>query len=341
MRARFRFGLLLLTIILRPMTAQAQDIDFFEDLNFITCPYNTPASHETECGFLAVPENRADPDSRKIQIAFAVVRTNHPDPEPDPLVYLVGGPGGSMLARLAWVWNSQFAPLAERRDVIFVDQRGTGFAQPRLYCDEIVENYARWVGGSRDSEAHKAFTLEILQTCHDRLAADGADLTAYNSAESAADFETLRRALGYEEWNLYGVSYGTRLALTIMRDHPDGIRSVILDSVLPLQANLYTELPDHIARVLDVLFEGCASDNPCSTTYPYFHDVFWKLVSDLNTEPLELTVSRPDVGQINLIIDGNRVVNWVFNWSYAVSDIERIPAYVHALASGDREQMTS
>lgn len=340
MRAILRFSLLLGVVILGTMTPQAQDIDLFENLNFITCPYNTPASHETECGFFAVPETHADPDSRNIQIAFAIVRTNHPDPEPDPVVYLVGGPGGSMLGRMAWVWNDQFAPFAARRDVIFVDQRGTGFAQPRLYCDEIVEHYAQWVGGFLDPEENKAFVLDILQACHDRLTESGINLAAYNSAESAADFEALRRALGYEEWNLYGVSYGTRLALTIMRDYPDGVRSVILDSVLPLQADLYTELPDNIARVLDVLFDGCANDNACSTTYPYFHDVFWKLVSDLNREPLQLTVSRPDVGQINLIIDGNRVINWVFNWSYAVPDIERIPAYVHALASGDREQMT-
>lgn len=101
-------------------------------------------------------------------------------------------------------------------------------------------------------EEGQALTLEALTECRDRLLADDVDLTAYNSAESAADVADLRVALGYDEWNLYGISYGTRLAQTIVRDYPEGIRSVILDSSYPLAANLQTETAVNADRALSV-----------------------------------------------------------------------------------------
>src|SRR6185503_15624183 len=96
----------------------------------------------------------------------------------------------------------------------------------------------------------------------------GVDPASATSAENAADVNDLRLALGYDQWNLYGVSYGTRLALTVVRDYPQSVRSVILDSVYPLQVNLYTDLPENFDRALKVLFETCAADADCSSTYP-------------------------------------------------------------------------
>jgi pimeloyl-ACP methyl ester carboxylesterase len=109
---------------------------------------------------------------------------------------------------------------------------------------------------------------QAFSHCHDRLIAEGVDLSAYNSSTSAADVNDLRLVLGYNQLNLYAVSYGTRLALTILRDDPQAIRSAVLDSAYPLEVNLYTSLAANAERSFNVLFDRCAADSACNLSYP-------------------------------------------------------------------------
>src|SRR5690606_39226772 len=106
-------------------------------------------------------------------------------------------------------------------------------------------------------EEVNALYLEMLGECRERLLAEGVNLAVYDSAASAADVDDLRRALGYEQFNLYGISYGTRLAKTIMRDCPEGVRSVILDSSYPFAADLVAEMPANASRAFETFFAGC------------------------------------------------------------------------------------
>ena len=116
---------------------------------------------------------------------------------------------------------------------------------------------------------------------------------AYNSAENAADVADLRRALGVSEWNLYGVSYGTRLALTIMRDQPEGVRSAILDSVCLPQADHYAEMAGNAERAFDLLFNSCAEDDACAEAFTDLETVFWDLVNHLDTQPVVFSIRHP------------------------------------------------
>ena len=163
-----------------------------------------------ECGFLIAPENRAKPDGRTVRIPVARAKATSPNPAPDPLVYLAGGPGGTGLAsavlRVRAGWNAD-------RDVIFIDQRGALKAQPLLACPEIDAFFAAAVTLAPTGAEFAARSADATQACHDRLVADGWDLSAYNTTENAADVADLRVALGIPQWNLYGVSYGTDLAL--------------------------------------------------------------------------------------------------------------------------------
>ena len=181
------------------------------------CPFDIPDGYDMECGYLTVPENRSDPNSATIDLAVAIVRVDNP--ASDPIIYLAGGPGSSAIdefvsAPESWDIN-QFL---YGSDLILLDQRGTGYSYPTLNCWEMEQ-----------AAENSISDYDAAVACHDRLVSDGIDLTAYNSAESAADVEDLRIALGYDTWNLFGISYGTRLALEVMRDYPDGIRSVIID----------------------------------------------------------------------------------------------------------------
>ena len=129
--------------------------------------------------------------------------------------------------------------------------------------------------------------------CHDRLVKSGINLNAFTTLENAADVHDLIRALGYQQVNLEGVSYGTRLALTVMRLYPADLRSVVLNSVLPPQVNAFTSIPRAAARAFDVLFQGCAADPYCNATYPHLQAVFYQLVADLNTTPITFQATPP------------------------------------------------
>src|SRR5262245_60955201 len=153
-----------------------------------------------------------------------------PEKRPDPVDYLAGGPGDIAPLEVNGLITADFI---RHRDILVVSQRGTWFSEPALTC-AASDDFARELLGLRFySEATKRAHLAATETCHVEFTAAGANLSAYNSTESASDFADLRKVLGIAAWNIYGTSYGSYLAQTLMRDHPEGIRSVVLDSVLP------------------------------------------------------------------------------------------------------------
>ena len=185
---------------------------------------------------------------------------------------------------------ASYAPILDVCDLVFFDQRGTGYSEPSLACPEFIDLTLDILDDDLSLAQGNQRQLEALAACGDRLLQEGIDLTAYNSAENAADVADLRLVLGYEEWNLYGVSYGTRLAQTIVRDHPEGIRSIILDSAYPLAANIQLETAVNADRAFALFFAGCAADPACAVAYPDLEQVFAELVVQLNESPLVVQV---------------------------------------------------
>jgi pimeloyl-ACP methyl ester carboxylesterase len=291
---------------------------------------------EFECGYLTVPENRANPTGRTIEIPVARAKATSPNPQPDPLVYLTGGPGGTGLAaavlRVQAGWNAD-------RDVIFIDQRGTLKAQPLLACPEIDAFLQVAVSLAPTSAEFASRSAAATQACHDRLAAAGWDLSAYNTTENAADVADLRVALGIPEWNLYGVSYGSDLALQILRDHPEGIRSVVLDSVVPPQLNLFDGFWPNAAAGYRALFDACAQDTACNSAFPDVENQFQTLVNELTAQPRTVRVPDPSTGQdIDVVFDGYTLANLVVLASLTAGDVSAVPSWVHNLAIGDGTQ---
>jgi pimeloyl-ACP methyl ester carboxylesterase len=202
------------------------------------CPMPIPIGQEpedVECGYLTVPANRALDDDRTLRLAVAVLKATGDDPEPDPLVFLSGGPDAPSLP---FMWSSQFAaPVQESRDIVFFDQRGSGYSTPLLDCPEFdtIENFE-----------------DARHACAVRHQQEGVNFLDYNTVEAMADLVDLMDVLDYESYNLYGTSYGTISALTALREAPDRIRSVVLDSVLPLESDIYIEQATAFDGALDV-----------------------------------------------------------------------------------------
>ena len=277
---------------------------------------------------VTVPEDHTRPGSPSIQLAVAIVYSVSGDPAPDPVLFIDGGPGGRTLDSMSF-WLESINPLLARRDVIFFDQRGTGYSEPALECPEIDPRMTDPLEGFR--------LVEPIMTCRDRLTGLGIDLGAYTSAQNAADIAVLRKALGYEEWNLYGVSYGARVALTAMRDHPQGVRSVVLDALTPVEADLFLEDAAAGAAGLQAMFAACQADFVCRTVYPDLELVYADVVDDLAANPVPLEVINPTTGESRTEVLDGLAFNGAVLDSLAMPQTSGAPGLIYDVQAGNYE----
>jgi pimeloyl-ACP methyl ester carboxylesterase len=332
MRGKFAaaaLALLLATVLAYPATAAEAYAPRFEPA---ACPaLPVAALANARCGYLVVPEDRRRPAGRTLRLVAAIVPARSARPAADPVVYMAGGPGGIALleADLAVA-----AGLNRDRDLVLMNQRGTYLSQPALTC-AAVDAFARRSIGSRfyaaaTLRAHLAATRACLRS----LQATGANLAAYNSSANAADFADLRIALGYEHWNVAGVSYGSYLAQVYMRDRPAGVRSVSLDSVIPLGTVTLQRFWDSAREGFDNLFQACASQPACRRAHPDLSATFTRLVRELEARPLRLTTNDPATGEVvAVVLDGGALVDWLRNQSYTTLAFRRVPELIAGLAA--------
>lgn len=248
------------------------------------------------------------------------------------MVILAGGPGLGSLGEIA----GSFVSLFGARPVVLVDYRGVGDSAPSLQCPEVDELAVPSLAWEADDPTGRAAHLDAARACRDRLVAGGVDLAAYNYTEIAADLAELRAALGYDAWDLYGISNGGRVALEVVRRHPEGIRSLVLDAALPPQGNLPGELWPHASRGFDVLFEGCQVDPSCAAAFPDLRATFERLVNDLARAPVDVTVPAPD-GTTSLVrFTDTAVLNALRQALYETALIPLLPFYISELSAGRR-----
>ncbi|MBN1936627.1 MAG: alpha/beta fold hydrolase [Anaerolineae bacterium] len=316
------------------------------------CPFVLPEGYiqgeNVDCGWLIVPENRNMLPSRAIRLAVGIFHPAGGATRADPIIYLSGGPGGSALELIRYQFEEFFAPVMEgaRRDLILFDQRGVGVSRPALDCpnvDVLMRDLSERVrNGHPTSEQETGdLVLAAYLACGENLRRV-ADLAAYNSAASAADVNDLRLALGYggtlrsNVVNLWGASYGTRLALTVMRDHPEGLRSVVLDSVYPPDVDLYVEAPANFGRSLDLLFDSCAANPVCDEAYPDLHTVFFDTVERLNAAPVTRTITDTLTGaDYATLFDGDALLGFVFQILYETEFKYLLPELIYDTSQDD------
>jgi len=312
----------------RPEAVKAQDSRArFEPAD---CPFGEPAwleQERIECGYLVVPERREASSTRTLRIAVAVVPSLSASPRSDPIVYVQGGPGYPSLRYVrSMISGALWRALRAERDLVFVDQRGTGYSQPE-FCAELNDGLRKVYYQGLDAAARSRRVRGTMAECRDRMLASGVDLGAYHSAAAAQDLADLRVALGHDEWNLYGVSYGTRLALITMRDAPQGIRSVVLSAVIPPNA---PERPlSNFQRALTEIFARCVADETCSTQYPDLEARFYRTLEGLATEPLAVTAhdTASFPGGV-VVVDGELAAAATFQALYSPAVIRYLPLLI-------------
>lgn len=294
------------------------------------CPSSVIAGEGVTCGVLIVPENRHKPHSRMIRLPVAVYHSRARRPAPDPVVFLPGGPGGSALASPL---SPRENPFLAERDYVLLEPRGARLAQPALECPAINRLRGSISAGHLRGATAQAALAEAAAGCRAKLVAEGVDLDGYTSAETAQDLEDLRKALGYAKWNLFGYSYGTRLALTLLREHPQGVRSVLLDSVLPPQVGFDEHASANLKRALDMVLDGCAVDPACADAYPHLARDFAALLARADRRPLPpFGVLGSDGREVT--VRGAQVVAALYAALHDPSAIGRIPTVIEDSLDG-------
>jgi pimeloyl-ACP methyl ester carboxylesterase len=298
------------------------------------CAVQIPKGEKVECGYLVVREDRTLKNSPTIRLPIIILQSANPHPHPDPVLRTLGGPGASSLRMVS---GRRFSPWLKDRNVIIFEQRGTRYAQPALECPEVNAANANSAKQNLDARTARANEVQAAKICHERLTGEGINLSAYNSAESAADIEDLRRVLKLDKINLYGVSYSARLMLNVMRDYPQGIRSVVLESTLPPQVNYDEVGVDEIVRSLNVLFRNCRTDARCAAAYPKLEEEFYATVSRLNRQPISVSVKDAKTGETNEIkLHGNDFATWLIDYllSNDAAAIADAPLVIHRAFEG-------
>src|SRR5581483_2744105 len=226
------------------------------------------------------------------------------------------------------------------RDVIFMSQRGTYTAQPRLACPSVDRWTEETLNMPADgASAGKAYSVATL-ACRKELAAKTSDPGAYNTLESAADYDDLRVALHIAKWNLYGISYGTDLALTYLRDRPGEIRSVALDGVFPPSLAGGGAAWTSAGEGINAVFAACREQAPCRKRYGDIGATFRRLVSRYEASPKTVSVAVPgQSGKVSVTISGGMLLQWAVSPGTHLA--AKVPASIYALAHGNPAPIAS
>jgi pimeloyl-ACP methyl ester carboxylesterase len=281
------------------------------------------------CGTVSVPRSYDNPAAGRFTLAVVVVRSAQQPALSDPVVYINGGPGSPLTIYADHQARSPYAP---GRDLILVDQRGTGRSEPNL-CPEhdgALLDAAVAVATDTTDEA-LAERQTAYAACRAEAAARGFDLKDFGTSVTVADFEWVRRALGVERWNVYGESYGTTVAMSLLALHPDTVRTAVLDSIYPPDPG--PMLSANVADALDAFFADCVGDQVCDAAYPTLDTTYQETVAGLAQAPLIVSVppemQLPD-DQVSLTSTlFETLVSGLIYYPTAYPSLPRIIASVH------------
>lgn len=286
-------------------------------------------SEVVQCGTLEVFEDRDAGAGRRIDLRVAVIPAVTSTPEPDPLFILAGGPGQAA-TEVGPAILPFLRKVRPRRDIVLVDQRGTGASNP-LDCPDEED------GEDGQDELQRLFSvvedLERLSACLEQL---DADPRLYTTPIAMDDLDEVRRALGYDTINLYGASYGTRAALVYMRRHPAAVRSAILDGAAPTALKLPLYMARDGERALRLALGDCAADEMCAQRFPHLEADYDRLLQRLARGPIKVRTRHPRTGEMaELEITHDAFVSQLRGALYDPDVVSLLPLILERAAAGD------
>ena len=275
------------------------------------------------CGTFTVPENPDAPEGRTIDLYVALIPALSVEPQPDPLVILAGGPGQSAVDAYLSM-RGAFEPIRQFRPILLVDQRGTGRSNILTCPLDMAESF-------EDIDLER--NLELTRECLGELPGEPG---FYTTSVAVRDLDAVRAALGFEQLNLWGGSYGTRVALHYLRRYPEHARTVILDGVVPAEEMLGPEIAVDAQASLDFMFARCAEDPDCQETYGDLGSRFDALLAELRTTPAEVSVRHPRTGELTEFpLSGDALAGIIRLSIYSPATRAMLPLMIDRAADGD------
>jgi pimeloyl-ACP methyl ester carboxylesterase len=279
------------------------------------------------CGSHEVFEDRARRTGRRISLKIVVFPATGPNKEPDPLFYIPGGPGSSATEDAPYI-AANLAAVRQRRDLVFLDQRGTGGSN-ELFCkffdpSDLQSYLGHWN------------PLDQVRKCRTELEAK-ADLSLYGTELAMDDLDDVRAALGLKKINLYGASYGTRAALTYIRRHGENVRAAWLHGVAPPDQFMPRDFPQHTERALKGVIGECIADTACRTAFPNIETEVRSVLTTLMKGPVEVEVRMPPKREVATRVKLSRdlAAEAIRYMLYHPGPAGRIPLVIHLAATGN------
>ncbi len=287
-------------------------------------------SVQARCGSFEVPEDPVRPEGRQIELAYAVLPARGSRTRPDPVFFLAGGPGQSA-REAAPLMRAALRHVNRNRDLIFLDQRGTGGSNS-LDCDF---DYM--------SDMLEMDFPAINQRLRECKQGWDADVRHYTTEIAALDLEAMRERYGFEQINLVGGSYGTRMAQVYLRRFPERVRGLVIDGVVPTRLRLGAEHGIKLDQTLIRLFDACAEDRECAAAFPDLESAFEVLVSHYSTNGQALSVTHPRTGQaVDITFNRDFLASGLRFLAYAPQTQMMIPYLIHeAATTGDPSRLAS
>jgi len=280
-------------------------------------------SMKARCGKLIRPLDPAGAVPGEVELKVAVVPALNLTPDPDPVVPIAGGPGQGAI-QFYTSYSRAFEDVRRNRDILLVDQRGTGESS-RMDCpvdDDLVE-------GQYSTE----LTIEYTNECLEQLPFDPRFFT---TSVAVTDLEAVRAALGYPSLNLYGVSYGSRVAQHFARRYPGSTRTVVLDGVAPPQESLGPEIATESQKAVNNILARCAEDAACSERFPGIQETFAKLLAELKSSPIVIRVPDPSTGRPESVAFGQGEFAVAIRLlAYHPNSMALMPLLIHEAGTGN------
>ncbi len=296
-----------------------------------TCLLEVPgiSRRHAHCATLAVPLDPASAEGDLFDLFVARIPSRVANALPDPLLLITGGPGQSTVD-FYMQYRGVFAPVRRNRDLILVDQRGTGRSADGFQCETPADLDFQI---TRQEGLVESLTADCLAELEH-------DPAFFTTSVAVQDLEAVRRALGVEQWNIYGVSYGTRVAQHYLRRFPERVRSIILDGVVPTTLELGPDMAANAQATLDVLFERCAENEACATRFGDLASVFADLMARIEESPVSVTTRDAATGETKeTLVTEEYLMGVTRLFSYSDTTAALLPLIIHEAANGRFEML--
>ncbi len=329
MNVRLDWGLLFFFVLCSPQFLLGDTLGKITWTGSFLEPIDQIPTDRMKFGYITVPEDYIKPEGRLLQVAFILIKAAKPDKSrKDATMFFMGGWGARTLKNLPFYKNSF---LSSRNDLILYDYRGTGYSKPKL-CGELGSQVMGNFIANHSYATFESKQKAYFDDCLDKLEQQGIDFNQYGTDNKARDGVVLAKALAYEEYNLFGVSYGTKAIFQFIRQSEVKIRSVILDSNCPLDFPINSGMTEDYAKSLNHILEDCENDPFCQKKYPDLRENLERFLLSLDEKPLKVKLPQGRMAFLN-----KQEVNGIIHQLlYQEGNYSTMPFLLHKLSQGNK-----